>query len=78
MKQLDINYEYFKKNMKDLIKKYCDEYIVIANEAVVFHDKSRENAINFVKTLKAGTYILQKCEKEQANSIQMFHTRVSF
>lgn len=74
---LDMNYEYFKNNKKKLLKQFPEEYVVIVGEKVVFHSKDRETAIKFVKTLEAGTYILQKCETEE-NNVQMFHTRVSF
>ena len=78
MDNLDKNYKYFKENKKDLIKKFPEEYLVIVDENVVFHSKDRNNAIEFVKTLKACTYILQKCEQKEEDNIQMFHTRVSF
>lgn len=77
MDKLNMNYKYFKSNKKELLKKFPEEYVVIVNEKVVFHSKDRETAIAYVKTLEAGTYILQKCETEE-NNVQMFHTRVSF
>lgn len=72
------NYKYFKKEEDILIKKYPNEFIVISNEEVVFHDADLNKVIEFVKGLEAGTYIIQNCETNKANSIQMFHTRVTF
>lgn len=78
MTQLDKNYNYFKKNEKEFSKKYSNQYIIIVDEQVVYSTKSKELAIAYIKNLKAGTYIIQKCEKDYEKNVQMFHTRVSF
>ena len=51
---------------------------MISNEKVLFNSKNKEEAIEFLKKLTPGTYILQKCDVKEENGIQMFHTRVSF
>ncbi len=78
MENIEKNYNYFKKNKEVLIKKYPNQYIVISNEKVLFNSKNKEEAIEFLKKLTPGTYILQKCDVKEENGIQMFHTRVSF
>lgn len=78
MNSVEKNYSYFKENHQELTKKFPNQYVVIVNEKVVFNSKEKDKAIEYVKELEAGTYILQKCDTNKENSIQMFHTRVSF
>lgn len=78
MTQLDKNYAYFQKHEKEFGKKYSNQYIVIVDEQVVYNSKSKELAIEYIKKLEAGTYILQRCDVDTNKNIQMFHTRVSF
>ena len=72
------NYKYFKKEENNLKKKYSKEFIVIYDEKVVFHDTDLNKVIEFARQLEAGKYIIQKCETNEANNIQTFHTRVTF
>lgn len=78
MNSVEKNYSYFKENQQKLTKKFPNQYVVIVNEKVIFNSKEKDKAIEYVKKLEAGTYILQKCDTNEKNSIQMFHTRVSF
>lgn len=78
MENCNKNYDYFKKEEQKLKEKYPKEFIVIQNECVKYHNKDFNKIIEFVRQLEAGTYIIQKCETNEANSIQMFHTRVTF
>ena len=78
MNSEDKNYKYFKKEENNLKKKYSQEFVVICNEKVVFHDKILDNVIDYARQLEAGTYIIQRCETNEANNIQTFHTRVTF
>lgn len=79
MEQLDKNYEYFKNNEKKFSQKYANQYIVIVDEKVVYNSEDKTLAINYIKeNLKAGTFILQKCESDPNKNIQMFHSRVVF
>lgn len=75
---IDKNYMFFKKEEKNLKKKYPDEYILICDEKVVFHDKNFEKVVEFAKTLEAGTYIIQQCSAVETKYIQTYHTRVVF
>jgi len=74
----DKNYIFFKKEEEKLKKQYSNEFIVIKEEKVVFHDVDLNKVIDFARELEAGTYIIQRCETNEANNIQMFHTRVTF
>ena len=74
----DKNYEYFKKEESNLKKKYSKEFVVIYNEKVVYHDENLDKVIEYARGLEAGKYIIQKCDTNEANNIQTFHTRVTF
>lgn len=74
----DKNYKYFKKEEENLKRKYSKEFVVICDEKVVFHDEDLNKVIEFARQLEAGKYIIQRCETNEANNIQMFHTRVTF
>lgn len=74
----DKNYIFFKKEEEKLKKQYSNEFIVIKEEKVVFHNVDLNKVIDFARELEAGTYIIQRCETNEANNIQMFHTRVTF
>lgn len=75
---IDKNYEFFKKEEKKLKKIYSNEYIVICNQEVVFHDVELNKAIEFARKLEAGSYIIQRCEMDETRIVQVFHTRVTF
>lgn len=72
------NYLFFKNEEKRLSKQYPNEFIIICNEEIVFHNMDLNKIMEFARELEAGTYIIQKCENNEANSIQTFHTRVTF
>ncbi len=78
MEKKDKNYIYFKNEKENLKKKYSNEYVVIYEEKVVFHNMDLNKVVEYVKQLEAGKYIIQKCETDEANNVQMFHTRVTF
>lgn len=78
MDLVDLNYEFYKKNLEDLKKNYANMFVVIFEEKVVFSNIDIAKAVNFVKDLKPGTYIIQKCEMDEEKTIQTFHTRVRF
>lgn len=78
MRKESKNYSYFKKEEENLKKKYVNEFIIIYNEAVVFHNKDLNKVIDYVRHLKAGKYIIQKCEIDESSNIQKFYTRVTF
>lgn len=75
---IDKNYDFFKKEEKKLKEIYPNEFIVICNQEVVFHDVDLNKAIEYARTLEAGSYIIQRCETNETRIVQVFHTRVSF
>lgn len=78
MENNEKNYQYFKNEEKNLKQKYSNEFLVIYDEKVVFHDKDLDKAIEYARQLEAGKYIIQRCETNETNNVQMFHTRVTF
>ena len=72
------NYCYFKKEENNLKKEYDNEYLVIYNKSVIFHNIDINKVIEFARHLKAGKYIIQKCELDESSNIQKFYTRVTF
>lgn len=72
----DKNYEYFLKNKNTLCEKYLNKFLVIKDESVFGAYETFEEALDVVKNMIAGTYIIQKCEKDE--EVQIFHTRVRF
>ena len=72
----DKNFEYFQMNRNELCKKYLNKYLIIKDEKVFGAYETFEEALNVAKDIEAGTYIIQRCEKDE--EIQIFHTRVRF
>lgn len=70
------NYQYYLDNKEELCKKYLNKYIVIKNEEVIGAFDTMEEAVDNVKDIEAGTYIIQRCENNE--NVQIFHTRVRF
>lgn len=70
------NYNYYLKNKEELCQKYLNKYIIIKDEEVYGAYETMAEAIENAKKIEAGTYIIQRCEKEE--NIQVFHTRVRF
>lgn len=75
---VDENYKWFEENYEELKKRYKDKFLIIQNQSVYKSFSTFEDAIKYSKTLKAGTYIIQKCAKNKDDLIQIFHTRVRF
>lgn len=78
MNEVDKNYVWFKENLKELLKKYKNKYIVISNQEVIFSCTTMEEAVNFASELDMGNFIIQECSKEEEKNIQVFHTRAIF
>lgn len=73
---LDKNYEYFIKNKEELCSKYLNKFLIIKDENVIGAYDTFDEALVNAKNIEAGTYIIQKCEKDE--EIQIFHTRIRF
>ena len=75
--EIERNYDYFEKNIEELIDKYQNDYLVIKDQKVVFNSKEKDKAFDYVKDkYKPGEYIIQKCEKPY-DSVQIFYSRVN-
>ena len=74
------NYEWFEKELPELVKAYEDLYVVIKKKNVIAAYPSFETA--FDETIKAevpGTFIIQLCSLDESKTTQKFYTpRVSF
>lgn len=76
---LDKEYEFFKKNKEELLKKYKSLYIVIKDEKVVGSYKTQSEALKkSAQIFELGTFLIQKISGKEEDIIQHFHSRVAF
>lgn len=78
MSDLDKNYKYFKDNYDELKKQYVNKYVVIVDEKVIQSCNDLNEAVEYVKHLEPGKYIVQKVAENPEDLIQTFHSRVRF
>jgi len=79
MIKLEKEFNYFINNLKELVKKYEGKYIVIKNDIVLGAYNTIEEAISETnKTEEMGTFLVQKCELNEENYTQTYHSRVVF
>ncbi len=72
------NYEYFEKHQKELLDKYYDKYILIANGAFVRSFDDENEAIKYaVDNYVSGDYIVHHCIPEEDQEMK-FYSRVHF
>jgi len=75
---LEKEYRYFETVASDLAKKHPHKFAVIKGEQVIgIYDTIQEALEKTSKDNPLGTFIIQQCE-EVDNTIQRFHSRVSF
>jgi len=76
---MSTNFEYFKKNLSDLYKKYPDRHIVIKDAEVKFDGATFEEALKLAMEngLELGTFTIQLCGKDSSCYTQTF-TRAIF
>jgi len=72
----DKNYDFYLNNKKELCENYLGKFLIIKDEQVFGAYETFSEALNVAKNIEAGTYIIQKCERDE--EIQIFHTRVRF
>ena len=69
---VDENYEWFKDNLSELVKKYNGLYIIIKDkqvkEACATFDEAWEQAS---QTEKAGEYLIQLCALDETGEVAM-------
>jgi hypothetical protein len=63
------NYEWFKKNLSELVLKYEDQHVVVKDEAVIAAYPSFETAlVETIKTEAPGTFIIQLCSLDESKT----------
>lgn len=76
---LDEEYKYFEKNKEDLLKKHENKFIVIKKSQVIgAYDTEKEAYEETVKNHEVGTFLIQKCVKNEKEMTQTFHSRTVF
>ncbi len=68
-------YEYFTRNFDLLTKTYKDKYVVVKNQQVIGAYKTFDEAyMTTLVTEELGTFIIQKCGKDDSYSHMTFFT----
>jgi len=79
MVRLEKEFTYFLTHLEELVKKYAGKYIVIKGEQVLGAYDTLEEAISQTsKTEKIGTFLVQKCNRQEEDYTQTFHSRAIF
>lgn len=78
-KPLQKEFQFFLSHKDDLVEKYAGKFVVIAGEIVLgAYDSELEAVRETSKTLRMGTFLVQKCEPGENSYSQTFHSRVHF
>jgi hypothetical protein len=76
---LDKEFRYYVDHQAELVKKYGGKVLVISGESVIGAYDSELVALQEAsKTLKPGTFLIQRCEPGPESYSQTYHSRVSF
>jgi len=72
-------FQYFLSNREELLKKHNGKVVVISGEQVVgVYETDIQAVAESQKTMKLGTFLVQRVEPSDASFKQTFHTRVTF
>lgn len=73
-------FKYFKDNHERLFTQYPDKYLVIKEGKVLNASDTFEKALESAleSHLEVGTFLIQKCGKDQDSYTETFHSRVIF
>lgn len=72
-------FEWFKKNHKELYEQYPNRYIVIKDKSIKGAYDSFEDALKFAsEEFELGTFLVQYCSEGEEGYTQKFHSRVIF
>jgi hypothetical protein len=75
----DVNYEWFKANLPELVKTYDDQYVVIKEKAVIAAYPSFSEAFDeTLKTEEPGTFIIQLCSLDESKTMIKYYSRARF
>lgn len=76
---IEKDFKYFRKNQKDLVKKYNGKYIIIKDGKVVSSYSTKNEALeNALKEYKAGTFLMQLCSLGDEVFTHEYYTGVVF
>ena len=71
-------FEFYKENQAELVKKYKGRFIVIKNGKVIgVYDSEIEAYQESQKTQELGSFLIQKVEEGKDSYSQTFYSRVS-
>ncbi len=71
-------FEFYKKNQRDLVSKYKGKFVVIKDEEVKSaYDTEIEAYQSAQKEYKLGSFLLQRVEEGESSHSQTFYSRVS-
>lgn len=72
-------FDFFIKNIDELIEKYESKYVVIKGEKVLGAYETIEEAILVTKrTEKMGEFLVKQCNPDKNSYSQIFQTRAMF
>ena len=72
-------FEYYKENQDELVKKHNGKVIVIKDFIVIgVYDSEIEAIKETAKEHEEGTFLVQKCSPGKDDYSMTFHSRVSF
>jgi hypothetical protein len=71
-------FDYYLKHQKELSEKYDGKFIVIKNETILgVYDSELEAVEQTAKTEELGTFLVQRCTRDDSGYTQTFHSRVT-
>lgn len=73
------NFDYYKKNLKELYEKYPNRFIVLKECEVVADFSDFEEAYDWAfKKYGIGNFLIQECVDDLKEITQTFHSRAVF
>lgn len=79
MANLEKEFDFFKKNMLSLYKRYGHKFLVIKNEGVIgVFDTFDEAVRKTIKKEEPGTFLVQECFEKEEDSIHCMQSNFCF
>ncbi len=76
---LEKEFNFFKRNQKELVKKYKGKFIAIKDDNILGAYKSLSEAVKETsKHEDLGTFLIQECKASNKAYTQTYHSRVHF
>lgn len=74
---LEKEFQYYLDHQEELVKKYDNRYLVIADEEVVGSYDSFANAVSEAEQkYEVGSFLVQKCSEGEKDYTVKYHSRV--